>query len=416
VASVSAPSVMTPGPVTLDASVEIRDAFPEDREQAWNLQRKAFDLPDHPPPAHPGTHEELRVVVRDGRVVSCLTLIHAGLFMHGVCLPMGGVRHVATDPEEQNRGYASALLRDSLRKLRRQGLVTSVLFPFSFRYYRKFGYELGGNHCHFWTRPNCVPAYAERRECRTAEPGECAALARFYAERARQSICVMARDERRWTSICTDSDLRVLVHGRPEIDGYAVLAEGRDSYGGRVLRVVDLAADSLPAWRALLGHLSQFPGESIEWFTTSADLLASGVLRSTAPLREGYKPRGIATMRPMFQFRVVDVEEALRARRATFPEGRYRLGLRIRDELLPANARPLVVHGTGGGVDIREARPSDPYLEMDVQIFSQLFCGYMSLSEALSQGLARSSSPSALEIGEQIFAAGEPFISELDRF
>jgi hypothetical protein len=26
-----------------------------------------------------------------------------------------------------------------------------------------------------------------------------------------------------------------------------------------------------------------------------------------APLREGYKPRGIATVPPMFQFRVIDV-------------------------------------------------------------------------------------------------------------
>src|SRR5262249_37548455 len=145
---------------------EIRDALPEDREVAWRLQRAAFGLPEDGPPSHPGSSEVLRVYARDGKVVSCLTLIHAGLCMRGADLSMGGIRHVATAPDEQNRGYASALLRDTLRGLRRQGIVTSVLFPFSFRYYRKFGYELGGNHCHFWCRPNCIPTYRERHAVR----------------------------------------------------------------------------------------------------------------------------------------------------------------------------------------------------------------------------------------------------------
>src|SRR5947207_248211 len=64
-------------------------------------------------------------------------------------LPMGGICHVATLAAERNKGYASALMRDALRAMRAQGLCTSVLFPFSFRYYRKFGYELAGNHCQF---------------------------------------------------------------------------------------------------------------------------------------------------------------------------------------------------------------------------------------------------------------------------
>ncbi|HTE20775.1 MAG TPA: GNAT family N-acetyltransferase, partial [Armatimonadota bacterium] len=223
-----------------EGPLEIRAALPEDRAEAFALQRAAFSLPDGDPPSHPGNREELRVAVRDGRVVSCLTLIHAALCMRGVHLPMGGIRHVATHPDEQNRGYASALLRDTLRELRRDGVSTSVLFPFSFRYYRKFGYELGGNHCHFWCRPNCIPVFAERWSCREAAPTDVPALARFYAERGAQSVCSMVRDERRWERLCADPDMTVLIHGGPQIDGYAVITETRDSYGGRVLRVLDL--------------------------------------------------------------------------------------------------------------------------------------------------------------------------------
>ena len=411
-----APSIQVPQGLDRELPFEIRTALPEDQEEAWALQRAAFSLPDGPLPPHPGQQHDLRVVVCSGRVVSCLTLIYAELCVRGAFLPMGGVRHVATHPEEQNRGYASALMRDTLKRLHRQGVSASVLFPFSFRYYRKFGYELGGNHCQFWCRPGCIPVYAEHRECRVAGAADVLPLARFYEERGRHSACGMVRDERRWASLCADPELRVIVHGHSRLDGYAVTTEGRDSYGGRVLRVLDLTATSPRAWRALLGHLAQAPVESVEWLTCADDLTASGLLRSPAPLREGFKPRGIATVRPMFQFRVVDLESAVRSRRAAFPRGEYRLALRVYDDLLGGDAPALLVRGEEDRVEIERAGPGDPWLEMDVRIFSQIFCGYMSAGEAVSQDLARCSSPEAVEVAEQLFPAGDPFIAELDRF
>ena len=67
-------------------------------------------------------------------------------------------------------------------------------------------------------------------------------------------------------------------------------------------------------------------------------------------------------------------------------------------------------------VEIRPARPTDPYLDADIRIFSQLFCGYMSPSDAVCQELATCSTPAALETADLLFPAGEPFLSELDRF
>lgn len=413
-AGASITSLESPPPKLAPAPFEIRNARPDEVEEALALQRAAFDLSDPDPSPHLGRSRELRVVVAAGRIVSCLTLAHAELCMRGARISMGAVRHVATHPEEQNKGYASALMRDSLRWMRRQGLVTSVLFPFSFRYYRKLGYELGGNHLHFWCRPNCVPAYAEERDARPAEMDDSEALARFYEQRA--PACSICRGEARWREILSDPRLNVVVAGGAGIQGYAVTTEGRDNYGGPVLQILDMTAGDPPAWRALLGRLSKAPVESLEWFASETDLAASGLMRSAAPLREGFKPRGIATIRPMFQFRVVDVEQALQARSATFPDGQYRLALRVHDDLADENPTTIAIHGTGPSAEIRPARPSDPYLEMEIQIFSQLFCGYLSAGDALSQGLVRASSPLAHDVAAQLFPAGDPFISELDRF
>lgn len=410
------PGVGSPTLEAPESPFQIRAALAQDAEAAWELQRAAFDLPAGEPPPHPGEAADLQVVVRDGKIVSCLTLLRARLSVRGVPLRMGGLRHVATHPEEQNQGYASALIRHTLRSMREQGLRVSVLFPFSFRYYRKFGYELGGNYCHFWCRPSSIPAFAERADCRTAAAEDCRALETLYRDRIRHSVCALERDSARWSAICADPRYTTLLFGRGEPQGYAVLEETRDSYGGRLLRVLDLCAGSQPAWRGLLGHLSQAPVESVEWLACAEDLVRSGLLRSAAPLREGFKPRGIATVRPMFQFRVTDLQGTLEALAPAFPTGRYRLGLRVRDDLIPENTRPLTLHRSGDRFEVRPSRPSDPWFEADVRILSQIVGGYLSPTDAVSQDLACCNSPEALETAERLFPVGDPFLSELDRF
>jgi hypothetical protein len=343
-------------------------------------------------------------------------MLHTTLSFRGALLPMVGICQVATDPDERNKGFAGELMRRSLREMRERGLYTTALFPFSFRYYRKFGYELGGNHCHFWCRPNCIPAYAEHRLARTPEADDIPALAAFSTERALGLSCCLPRDVKRWAILCADANVKVSVCGDGGIEGYMVTSEGRDSYGGRVLRVLELTASTTMGWRCLLGELARAGAESIEWNASDMDLRASGLMRSTAPLREGFKPRAIVTVRPMFQFRVVDVEGALRARAAAFPDGTYRLALRVDDDVLPSNQEPVTVQRSGGSVEVRPARTSDPCLKMDIRTFSQIFCGYLSPAEAVSQGMAVASSSAALVTAEALFPNGEPFLSELDRF
>lgn len=415
-AGVLTPELHSAGLELPERAAVIRAALPEDRAEAWRLQREAFQLSGDAPPAHPGTNDELRVLTDGHRLRSCLTLIHASLWIRGARVSMGGVRHVATDPDSQNQGHASALLRDTLRHLREQRVTTSILFPFSFRYYRKFGYELAGNHVQFWCRPNCIPAYAERRHCRPAVEADAASLAEFHARVTGRGACALHRDQPRWRSWLADEHLQVIRCGGDALTGYAVATETRDAYGGRILRVLDLEAADATAWRSILGYLSQTPAESIEWLTRSGDLHASGLMRTPAPLREGFKPRGIATIRPLFQLRVVHLEEALRSRLAQFAPDCFRLSLRITDDLLPENNRPIALCGDGARVRIRAPQPADPVFEADIRVFSQLFCGYMSPSDAVSQELARCSTPDGLEAAERLFPAGEPFLSELDRF
>lgn len=396
------------------ASPRVGPATGEDALPARRLQEQAFGAASVARPPHPGDRHELRVAALAGGPVSCLTLVHSTLLLRGRPVPMGGLRHVATHPDFQNQGFASALVRDTLRTLRAGGTPVSVLFPFSFRYYRKFGYELGGNHCHFWCRPNCIPAFHERGRCRPAIAADLPALEGLHGARATRQGCSLARPAERWGQVLAER--QVLVHADPAPTGYAVLEETRDNYGGRTLRLLDAHAACAGAWRGLLGHLARSGVESVEWDASTVDLTASGLLRSTAPLREGFKPRGIATVRPAFQLRVTDLEGLLFLLAPGLPPGPARLALRAQDEVLPENGRPLALRGDADGVQVAAPRPTDPWLEADIRVFSQVLTGYMSPGEAVSQGLARCSSPAALDAAEHFFPAADPFIAELDRF
>jgi len=418
--SSACPPVAREAGLTL-SQVRIGLARTEEVEPARGLQAEAFSPAETALGRPRALREELRVVVvaHDGgpQVVSCLTLLEQPLCVRGAEMPVGGVRQVATRPDQQNQGYASALMRDTLRAMRRDGIAVSLLFPFSFRYYRKFGYELGGNYCQFWCRPNAIPAYREGKECRRAGAQDWKGLAELDRARAWNRTCTLLRSAERWAEVCRDPSLVVEVWCGPSgVEGYAVSTVARDSAGGRLLRILDLAAGTRAAWRGLLGRLAATDAESVEWFASATDLSVSGLLRSPAPLREGFKPRAIATVRPFFQFRIIHLEQALKAALPSFPAGSYRLALRIQDEVLPENGAVLALAGTAVGARLAAARPSDPVLEADVRVFSQIFCGYLSPTEAVSQGLAALSCPSGLEAAETLFPAGEPFIPELDRF
>jgi predicted N-acetyltransferase YhbS len=405
-------------PAVSESPLRLHRASGDEARQAWELQRAAFDLPEGGPPVHPGLSDELRVAVRDGRVVSCLTLVHAELLLRGARVSLGGIRHVATHPEEQNRGHASMLMRDTLAAMRRKGFHTSLLFPFSFRYYRKFGYELAGNHAHFWSRPHAIPCFSDRDACRPAAPADPPALAALHRRLAGASGFSLTRDEGRWARVCADPGLQTIVHcdAAGEIDAYLVTAEARDAYGGLMLRVLDIGAETEPGWRGLLGRLAAFPGECIDWMASATELSASGLLRSAAPLREAYKPRAIVNIRPMLQFRVIDVAEAVGRLLPTFPRERYTLALRIPDELLPENGMPLAVRGVGTEVELGTPRPGDPTLTADIRTFSQIYCGYTTPTEAVAQGLADASTPEAAVLADRLFPRCDPFVCELDRF
>ncbi|MBI3909872.1 MAG: GNAT family N-acetyltransferase [Armatimonadetes bacterium] len=409
-----------PAPARQSPPLRIRAARRAEVAQVNQLRARSFNLPlDTWPAADRITAEELRgmrVLARDGRILSCLTVERRAIRLARARLPMGGIRHVASLPEERNQGYASALMRGTLHWMRAEGLPVSILFPTSFGFYRNFGYELGGNHCEVWARPASLPAFEEARWCRPAGLADVDTLQRLFESRSAVCACTPERSASLWQKLLAQPDRRAILFENEAPAGYLLATETLDRYGAPVTRVHELLAVHEEARRGLLGWLARCTSESIEWSASTTDLMQSGLLHSPALLREGFRPRVIVTVRPMFQFRVVDLTAALRARAPAWSNLTLELSLQVHDEIIRENEIPIALSARDGTVQLVSGHCTAHCLAADIRVFSQIYCGYMAPSEAASQGLLLQGSPEAVRDADFLFPRLEPFIPDLDRF
>jgi predicted acetyltransferase len=77
----------------------------------------------------------------DGKLAAKMRLIPLKLFLQGQIFNMGGIASVSTWPEFRRKGIVGKLLTHALQEMKRQGQLISVLHPFSFAFYRKYGWE-----------------------------------------------------------------------------------------------------------------------------------------------------------------------------------------------------------------------------------------------------------------------------------
>jgi len=76
------------------------------------------------------------------RLLTKLTVLPLEAWIRGRKLAMGGIAGVASWPDARRQGGVSKLLLHAFARMKDQGQSLSMLAPFSFAFYRKFGYEL----------------------------------------------------------------------------------------------------------------------------------------------------------------------------------------------------------------------------------------------------------------------------------
>ena len=353
--------------------------------------------------------EYLIVVEADGQLVASLLCTPAEARFAGDVVPLSAVGGVATLPEYRRNGYAGMMMQEAVKILYRTGYHTSALWPFSYNYYRKFGWEIGSEHRGYVVPSELASQLAAPDGTRPALEGDLPAISQLVDRFARRYNCVSVRDDLWWS--CTIAIRSFKFDGNTDpktsrcpwvhetdgrIDGYVLynIEEGERAY----VNVREIVADTPHARRALLSRLATAGLPTISF---------------CAPIDDGFlqelpNPRLVKTeIVAGFQFRVINPPAALELR-STDPQLSGRIGFQISDPVL--GMFEFDIEAIEGRI-LRANRRAEERLFMDVQTFAQLYSGYVRPARAAELGRVEATSERAVEFAERLFPDVVPYRS-----
>ncbi len=393
--------------------MEIRAPHPSELDEMLELMCRAFDLDVelardifYSDPFFDLLHR--RVVVERGKVISCLTVVPGTFALGDARIPIAGIAGVATDEAFRRRGYAGALLRDTIRWLYENRSPLSMLYPFSARYYRKFGWEIASVEWTCEIPSALLPPYSESRFVRPYHAGDIEHLRRLHDIHLHNTPGSFEREPARWQWILRQKYQVVVADFHGNVEGYMIydVQTGRNR-----VEVRDFIFITSRAQRALTGYLSSgnlaetigvyAPVYRVQqwttWLTDNNDQLlqqVQGALRPTYMLRIIHLPTLIERLRPHWR--------------------RWQGAVRIvvDDSFVPGGKQQVILTGDENA---KPAKVSD-WAGGSVQVWSQIVGGYLTPSEAFSAGLITVSQPAVAEVLDDLFPKYHPFTTLAERF
>lgn len=345
--------------------------------------------------------------LEEEKLAAKVHMIPLTCFIGGETFEMGGISSVATWPEYRRNGMIKHLLAHTLQYMKQAGQTVSFLHPFSFAFYRKYGWE------HVFNLKNYVipmkkmkgvwsgKGYVRRSRIDTPE------LNAIYTDYARKFTGTLARDDKWWQQrvFKNEEQLAIAYNKDNQPEGY-IHYQVKD----HELMVKELVYRSVNGWELLLE------------FIANHDSMANTVkmsLPENDPLTDLMnEPDFEQTIEPYFMARVVDVLSFLQKYPFKETTSSQSVTLSVTDEFFPDNDGIYQLHA-----DKKEVTVSYVKSEMDdqdavhcsIQQFTQMFLGYKRPLELYELGLIKGSKESAEKL-EALIPNQQTYYTRADFF
>jgi len=337
-----------------------------------------------PKPAEVEKRESLLLGIFDGaRLVACSTTHHLRVAWESQELAMGGIGGVACTTDQRGRGHVGRLLQHALIAMREDGEHLSGLFPFSFPFYRRHGWDWVGERRAYTIPTREIPSFAEGRSVRCYDGPEALDLVRpiyeQWSSRYRGMTTRSGSGPDFWNSALAHHDKRttyVYVYHNPETDiaeGYLTFRYPSGDEPGRVGEFFTLTA---AAQRGLISVLHYYG-------TQVSKVTAGGPADDPLTLHIMHNEIETAAS-PLFMGRVVDVRSALQA---LVPKGAAngRLNLLVRDAICDWNNGTFEISIEDSTVNATITSQSAG-VTLDIQSLTQAFWGHPNLDALRAAG------------------------------
>jgi len=367
--------------------MEIRELTKDHNQELHDLNVYAFRLEDN---------EETKKWVEDcfangiaygafseGKLKSSVIVFPFEMYHHGRILKMGGIGNVSSYPEVRGQGTIRQLLEKALEEMRDQGYVLSYLAPFSYRFYRKFGYEVAFEQRQYQIMPEDFGLFEapENRVERVRYEEQKEAVQAIYEKKVAQSLGPVRRTDWLWEKKFLPSDKKKVALYRDDEErpkGYLVYEFTGD--GQNTFHIHELMALSGKAERALWDYIGTH-SSSFERFTFTgrADQRLSHLFHEANVKQQ---------MNAHMMARIVDMENFLKQFPFKSAEKRDFL-LEVTDDTAKWNNKVFKLSFDGDDITVTTEEKSgktSSYLKADIQTWTQLFMQFKTADELSFEG------------------------------
>jgi predicted acetyltransferase len=400
---------------------EIREVRAEETAAYFNMSGQAFQVPvgDLERWRQNTPLSEIRGLFVDGEMRAGLVLIPMQMWFGAGTVRAGGISGVATPPEYRRQGYIGRLLDVVAAEMRGDGYPLSILYPFYFPFYKRYGWAHVSDNLQYTIPIERLPVVKQTGSWHSVavttdlpKPGEgpvvsdadLAILMGIYDAWApgRNGPLVRAAAHWRRRKLSRPANIYYWRDPSGEPRAYVVYTFKETAPWTRQVQIREMIALDGAALRAVFGFLRNHDSQAQE---VVADQPEAG--RLLALLDD---PRIKVEVDPGFMLRILDVPAALEARR--YPAGvSGNLALQVtpvHGSTTPVSGQLAVNDGAGSWAPTRVA----PALSLDERVLGQLYTGYLTPTQAADLGLLTVHDPAGLAQAEAVFAGPRPYLPD----
>jgi predicted acetyltransferase len=294
---------------------------------------------------------------------------------------MGGIGAVVTLPEARGRGLIRQINGPVFEAMRAEGQVYSFLYPFSFAYYRKFGYE----HC--YARHNAVIPidqfggfpYPKRFVPHEPEDSH-EPYARIYDAFTRTRNLAVVRDEGSWKWMLNRDpymkrQFTYLNYNADSTPNAYLLYEAdlKGHEGSNAIRIRELCWTEPAGLSAVFGFFGKMGSEYrvVKW-TVPQGVNIQAIMPDSYGVDWKINAAGMN--------RIVDVPAALAMQPP--PPGSGCADIKVTDDFWPDNSGTYRLEWENGNLTAKRHDSTEPDMETRVTTLAQLTTGYINAAEA----------------------------------
>ncbi|MCX7714576.1 MAG: GNAT family N-acetyltransferase [Clostridia bacterium] len=323
---------------------------------AWNFERNY--LP-----------QNMLVGEENGKIFSSAYITPYSLMLNNTQVQAGYLCGLATAIDKRGQGYMRQTLEKSIDYMRQREQVLSFLVPFNYKVFEKYGWRTAYGYKQYNIRMNDIPAYSIKGSIDLVglSEGTASMLSFVYEQFVSDKNGYTIRNIEQWKLILED-----LIGN---FGGYAALLcdnEGKPSgyvlylLNGKTMSIYELAYTNRKSYESLMAYVKKH--------SSQADTVSIKAPANDLGFVDFCDNRTAVTLCPFAMARITDVKKALEIAAKDFLGG---VSLQIIDRFFEGNNGVFsVLQGEVARVD------TPPDVITDIGTLTQLFTGYLSISEA----------------------------------